>query len=630
MSGLVFAFSFIFFQGLKPFSESDLWWHLRAGEWILNHHSFPTTDIFSSIEPERTWKTFNWLFEVVTYQVYQLSGYVGLRVMVATIATLGFIQWFRYFILETKNDIIALILLLILLILFSGRIQPRPHLVNIFFEASILIFLHSGGKLETWSKRAGFFILGVIWTNFHTPCAAVGAGVIGFSCLWKILLGYQSKDNVAQKIRDYAWPIGLAAVAVICNPYGPSLLLSGISNIAPVYMGINEWQSPLSLPTRSSPLIDIVCVLTPLTTFILITLTIITKIRSKTLHEKRNVEWLSMAGGPLAFLAISQVSMRFVYLSTASLAWMLGNFHFQKQYRKLLSILAVALSIVAIWYYSSIQGGIPNAIRNLSVDVRTGLNPAVAVELIQEGNLQGKIYTPAAWGGYVLWFANPIHGVSNDGRNNLSSTNLHIHDLIETNTGRDGSIVAENLGKLGVDLAILPAGAFPFSHWPDKWIRVAHDINTEVFLKTESADMNRVKNIVGASANATPLEVQEAAKHFFGERYYRTNLSKIEKLKTEHSEKAIHELAVIEWVAGHENVAIQTLANHLQESPTCLRAAVEIAEILHEQGRIKEAMNLLSPLENAPNIPTLARIFYNHLQEDYKKIKPAKNNPATE
>ena len=29
-------------------SDPDIWWHLRTGDWILAHHTVPSTDPFSS------------------------------------------------------------------------------------------------------------------------------------------------------------------------------------------------------------------------------------------------------------------------------------------------------------------------------------------------------------------------------------------------------------------------------------------------------------------------------------------------------------------------------------------------------------------------------------------------------
>ena len=32
---------------LFPLHNNDLWWHLAAGRWIVEHHAVPRTDVFS-------------------------------------------------------------------------------------------------------------------------------------------------------------------------------------------------------------------------------------------------------------------------------------------------------------------------------------------------------------------------------------------------------------------------------------------------------------------------------------------------------------------------------------------------------------------------------------------------------
>ena len=31
-------------QALLPIDDPDIWWHLRTGQWIIEHHMVPTTD----------------------------------------------------------------------------------------------------------------------------------------------------------------------------------------------------------------------------------------------------------------------------------------------------------------------------------------------------------------------------------------------------------------------------------------------------------------------------------------------------------------------------------------------------------------------------------------------------------
>ena len=58
--------------------DPDIWWHLRTGEWILQHHAVPHTDPFSSIGAGKPWSAYSWLFELLVYQLFLRLGLVGL------------------------------------------------------------------------------------------------------------------------------------------------------------------------------------------------------------------------------------------------------------------------------------------------------------------------------------------------------------------------------------------------------------------------------------------------------------------------------------------------------------------------------------------------------------------------
>ena len=36
---------------MQPVQDLDIWWHLRTGQWIVEHRAVPVTDPFSSFGP---------------------------------------------------------------------------------------------------------------------------------------------------------------------------------------------------------------------------------------------------------------------------------------------------------------------------------------------------------------------------------------------------------------------------------------------------------------------------------------------------------------------------------------------------------------------------------------------------
>ncbi len=373
--GLILILAFAFLAGLQPIWEIDVWWHLHVGEWIVKNGQFPVTDLFSSIHPERAWRTFNWLFEVMLYGVHQSFGLMGLRIFIAMWIVTGFSFWFVYFKRETKNNTIALALLLLLFIVYVDRIQIRPHVVNLTFEALIVLFFQSDCRLKKWKQRTIFFLIAVLWANLHNPCAALGVGVVLAGCLARVLIMTRAGSSLKQSIVENSWPAILGALAIACNPYGTSLLFAGADNISPVYFSLGEWKSPLYYLSVTTSIPGMMTGLMPLISFLMLLLILSRHYKNRSFQNSRQDPWLGKGGAPVAMLGIAQTSLRFSYLSISSVAWMIGKVSHRPMTKKIACILIPILALVLCHYQFSLQGGVRKTFRNLSVDIWPGIYP---------------------------------------------------------------------------------------------------------------------------------------------------------------------------------------------------------------------------------------------------------------
>jgi hypothetical protein len=55
-------------------TDTDLWYHLNGGRYFCETGSVARTSFFSFIEPQRAWVDYYWLFQVLAYQIFSLSG----------------------------------------------------------------------------------------------------------------------------------------------------------------------------------------------------------------------------------------------------------------------------------------------------------------------------------------------------------------------------------------------------------------------------------------------------------------------------------------------------------------------------------------------------------------------------
>src|SRR5580698_6924887 len=72
---VVLALAFPFLLALEKITESDTFWHLKTGEWILSHGMIPHADPFSGTVQGKPWLDWEWLFQVAIYAVYSWGGF---------------------------------------------------------------------------------------------------------------------------------------------------------------------------------------------------------------------------------------------------------------------------------------------------------------------------------------------------------------------------------------------------------------------------------------------------------------------------------------------------------------------------------------------------------------------------
>ena len=67
---------------LRFLSDPDVGTHLNSGKWILTNYSFPDKDTFTYTCKDHDYLDVYWLFQVISYGVFSISGYRGLCVFV--------------------------------------------------------------------------------------------------------------------------------------------------------------------------------------------------------------------------------------------------------------------------------------------------------------------------------------------------------------------------------------------------------------------------------------------------------------------------------------------------------------------------------------------------------------------
>ena len=111
-------------------NDGDTYWHIRAGEWMLAHHSVLRFDIFSYTLPGAPWHTQEWLAEVLMALAWAVGGWIGIHLLFG--ASMGLAAGLVGYFLRKRLDLVPAVLAAVLgLSCVSASLLARPHLLTL-------------------------------------------------------------------------------------------------------------------------------------------------------------------------------------------------------------------------------------------------------------------------------------------------------------------------------------------------------------------------------------------------------------------------------------------------------------------------------------------------------------------
>lgn len=157
-------FAFTCFIGAL-FNDGDTYWHLAAGQWIVDHWSVPHTDPFSFTARGRAWTAHEWLSEVIMAGAFAAGSWVALSILFAaavagTILVAGLHA--RLF-MRPLHAVAAVILLFIFL---EPSLLARPHALAWPLLAGWTILLLRARKAHCAPPLAATALI-LLWANMH-------------------------------------------------------------------------------------------------------------------------------------------------------------------------------------------------------------------------------------------------------------------------------------------------------------------------------------------------------------------------------------------------------------------------------------------------------------------------------
>ena len=195
--------------------DTDLWYHLSGGRYILEHLAIPRDSFFSFVSPPRVMVDYYWLFQVLVHRLYTWWGYYGLIALRAAAYLATGLLMLRL-VFRNRGPAQPLPWLVFIsvcacLILLPRFVIVRPHLFTYLFMACFLMLFEHRSPL-TWCLP----LLAVLWCNLHG---------IAYPALWLICGAYGVEALLGPR-RDlrFAGLALLCILAALATPHGLELL----------------------------------------------------------------------------------------------------------------------------------------------------------------------------------------------------------------------------------------------------------------------------------------------------------------------------------------------------------------------------------------------------------------------
>ena len=419
---LVIAITFIglFAMAVRTPADTDMYWHLRSGQYIVENRMVPTSDPFSWTMAGTAWVDVHWLSQIVLFVTYTLAGYPGLSLLVAALVVVACVWVWK----QMSGGVFLRAAIVILTAATAAATwTPRSQMATFLLTAllSYILFLYK------WKRVDRLWIVPLIfcvWINLHGGYIAglmlLGTLLVGEGAqivIGKLGIGHLEVQALSEDSR-LTWPqlrklmvIALISIAVLLiNPYTIEALRLPFKTVGIGVLQdfIQEWTSPNFHQLFLQPMIwmllftlvsigwsrrrlDVTDALT-LSLFVYITLL-----------AQRNIGLFAIICAPILSRHLSALFDRSKW---AGRSLSRG------------SPIVNALLVGLIAFAAAIKITVALLPATIDQAQRQAL-PIGAVDWIAQHKPDGLMFNSYNWGGYLLWRLYPQYPVYVDGRTDV-------------------------------------------------------------------------------------------------------------------------------------------------------------------------------------------------------------------
>lgn len=379
---------------LQKIYDYDLWWHLRTGQWIVEHGAFPQADPFSFSTTGAAWTYLYGVADPLFYLLYNKLGSCGLQLSLATVLAGVAVSLFFFLCFRGLSFFGAAALTILAVQVARFRFLARPLVFK--FAGIVFLFWFFFGKPHP-RYRYLLFVAGVVLWNWLYPAAILAQVFTAFLLVEKLVEYFcRAPKYVPGELRDAFILLGLASLALLVNPAGVGLYQTVYGGFFADYAAnsyVVEEHQPLvwsQFPLFAALVVSAGFSFWPgRKNFRLMTLLVF-------------VSFVALAWGSVRYAGMAAFVMAGVIgvnLGGGTLPHAISRVLPERPWRNIIGLSVLVVCCVALWLttFQKTRG------YEFGLGVKPGRFPYAAVDLLTSAGFSGNIYNSWKFGGFLQW-----------------------------------------------------------------------------------------------------------------------------------------------------------------------------------------------------------------------------------
>ena len=411
ISGILLALTIAacFALFFRPVETGDIWWHLKAGAFIWQHHRVPLWDPFPFASEHTLWILTQWLGSLGYYMVYALAGIPGLVVGRAVFFTLLVLL----VVLRLRKSVslpVNLALGLVFACALATRALLRPFVFNFLFIQIFLVLLFLHRRTVSWRKLLILLGSGWIWINIHLGAFMYGVALFGVFWLTAALDVVQTPKETLARRRLFQLSVALLVYLALfwITPYGAAGALHPWRTLfQDNYLHFKEMATSIGELSAPSGLFS----LAYFWFYIFVILGLIAIGRAK---KERFLYTVLFSSALAAFLWARRSNIFFclvsLYIFSDGASDRPFDLVYWKKYRVVDTILtsALVLAFFAVYFLQARAVVYQDGRYYTKWQPREDrYNLGQTLQFFQKNNIRGAVFNDDRYGGYLLFYAYP-------------------------------------------------------------------------------------------------------------------------------------------------------------------------------------------------------------------------------